>query len=161
VPTYVGAVPEFLTDMLILTSSPAFTIIISLSCTIVGVPSFMVTFTQHHSRLQTLSDVVVVLGCDVVVVVGLRLVVVVEVVEEEEVVVRVEVEVKVREVMRVVVLVGDSPGLTEVVVLELVVVWVVFCAPCAPSVHHWRIHLHQWAILICSLHIWLISLKQE
>jgi hypothetical protein len=61
----------------------------------------------------------------------LRLVVVVEVVEEEEVVVRVEVVVRFREVMRVVVLVGDCPGLTDVVVLELVVVWVVLFVPCA------------------------------
>jgi hypothetical protein len=38
------------------------------------------------------------------------------------VVVRVEVVVKLREVMRVVVFVGDCPGLTEVVVLEEVVV---------------------------------------
>jgi hypothetical protein len=65
------------------------------------------------------------------VVVGLRLVVGVEVVLGEVVVVRVEVEVKMREVMRVVVLVGDCPGLTDVVVLEEVVVWVVLCAPCA------------------------------
>jgi hypothetical protein len=63
---------------------------------------------------------------EVVEVAGLRLVVV-EVVEEEEVTLRVEVVVRLREVMRVVVLVGDCPGLTDVVVLELVVVLFVLC----------------------------------
>ena len=44
------------------------------------------------------------------------------------VVVRVEVVVRLREVMSVVVLVGDCPGLTDVVVLEEVVVLFVLCA---------------------------------
>jgi hypothetical protein len=65
---------------------------------------------------------------EVVEVAGLRLVVVVEVVEEEEVGVRVEVVVRLREVMRVVVLVGDFPGLTEVVVLDEEEVLFVLCA---------------------------------
>jgi len=62
----------------------------------------------------------------VVVVVGLEVVVEVEVLE-----VVVEVVVRFREVMSVVVLVGDWFGFTVVVVLEEVVVWVVLFAPCA------------------------------
>ncbi len=58
-------------------------------------------------------------------VVGMRLVVVVEVELVDVVLVEVEVVVRYREVMRVVVLVGEFPGLMVVVVLELVVVWVV------------------------------------
>jgi len=57
---------------------------------------------------------VVGFNVEVVVAVGIEVVVVV--------VVEVEVVVSVREVMRVVVLVGVLPGLTDVVVLELVVV---------------------------------------
>jgi hypothetical protein len=52
---------------------------------------------------------------------------VVEVVLEEVVDVLVDVVVRFREVMRVVVLVGDCPGLTDVVVLEEVVVLFVLC----------------------------------
>jgi len=58
-----------------------------------------------------------------IVVVGLSVVVIgIEVVVVEVVLVDVLVVVRVREVIRVVVLVGDWPGLTVVVVLELVVV---------------------------------------
>jgi hypothetical protein len=64
--------------------------------------------------------VVVDFAVDVVVAVGI-----------EVVVVEVEVVVSVREVMRVVVLVGVFPGLTDVVVLELVVVlFVLWTATC-------------------------------
>jgi len=63
--------------------------------------------------------VVVGFAVEVVVVVGIEVVVVVEV----------EVVVSVREVMRVVVLVGDWFGFIEVVVLEEVVVCVVLLSP--------------------------------
>jgi hypothetical protein len=66
---------------------------------------------------------VVVVPMDVV-----ALVVVSGGIEVEVVVVRVDVVIRVREVMRVVVLVGDCPCLTEVVVLEEVVVLLVLCA---------------------------------
>jgi hypothetical protein len=76
------------------------------------------TVTLHHRISQTCIDVVVV-------VIGLE-VVVVEVDVVEVVDVEVDVVVRLREVMSVVVLVGVLPGLTVVVVLELVVVLFVF-----------------------------------
>jgi hypothetical protein len=83
-----------------------------------GVPF---TVTSHNRISQTCIDVVVVM-----VVIGLEVVVDVDVVEVVEV--EVDVVVKVREVMSVVVLVGVLPGLTDVVVLELVVVLLVLWA---------------------------------
>jgi hypothetical protein len=70
---------------------------------------------EHHSSF----------GSNIMVVVGRIVVVEVEVVEVLEV--DVEVLVNVREVMRVVVLVGDCPAFMVVVVLELVVVLFVLC----------------------------------